>query len=219
MRVPVTGGRPKRRWQRRRIWIEKWSGYGRFRYDDIVHDELTLLAKARAFDEEALAQIHDTYYGPIFRYIAFRVSDQTVAEDLTGEVFVRLLSALRDRTAPQKTLRGWLYRVAYFVVSDYYRIQYRQEEVPLDEELSDGRELSGDAPDPAAVVSSKMRWEEVGQALEHLTHDQREVIALRFGQELPIREVADLMDKSEGAVKQLQARAVAALSRHLRQET
>ena len=181
-----------------------------------MHDELTLLAKARAFDEEALAQIHDTYYGPIFRYIAFRVGNQTVAEDLTSEVFVRLLSALRDRTAPQKTLRGWLYRVAYFVVSDYHRAHYRQEEVPLDEAVGT---MPGDAPGPAAAVSHKMRWEEVSEALEHLTEDQREVVALRFGQEMPIREVADLMNKSEGAVKQLQARAVAALSRHLRQET
>lgn len=181
-----------------------------------MHDELTLLAKARAFDEEALEQIHDAYYGPIFRYIAFRVGNRLVAEDLTGEVFVRLLSALRDRTAPQKTLRGWLYRVAYFVVSDYYRTDYRREEVPLDEDV---RQLSGDAPDPAVAVAGKMRWEEVSRALEHLTDDQREVIALRFGQELPIREVADLMNKSEGAVKQLQARGVAALSRHVRQET
>jgi len=181
-----------------------------------VHDELTLLAKARAFDEEALAEIHDTYYGPIFRYIAFRVGEQSIAEDLTSEVFVRLLSALRDRTAPEKTLRGWLYRVAYFVVSDYHRASYRQEEVPLD---ASTRDIPGDAPDPAAAVSSKMRWEEVSQALKYLTDDQREVVALRFGQELPIREVANLMNKSEGAVKQLQARAVAALSRHLRQAT
>lgn len=188
----------------------------RERVADIVHDELTLLAKARSFDEEALAQIHDTYYGPIFRYIAYRVGDQRVAEDLTSEVFVRLLSALRDRTAPQKTLRGWLYRVAYFVVSDYHRANYRQEEVPLEEGMG---ELPADGPDPAAAVSHKMRWEDVSQALEHLTDDQREVVALRFGQELSIREVADLMNKSEGAVKQLQARAVATLSRQLRQET
>ena len=186
------------------------------RFAETVHDELTLLAKARAFDEEALAQIHDTYYGPIFRYIAFRVGNQTVAEDLTSEVFVRLLSALRDRTAPQKTLRGWLYRVAYFVVSDYHRANYRQEEVPLDEAVG---KLPGDAPGPAAAVTDRMRWEEVSEALKDLTEGQREVIALRFGQELPIRDVADVMNKSEGAVKQLQARAVAALARHLRQET
>lgn len=186
------------------------------RVADIVHDELTLLAKARAFDEEALTQIHDTFYGPIFRYIAFRVGDQTVAEDLTSEVFVRLLSALRDRTAPQKTLRGWLYRVAYFVVSDYHRTNYKREEVSLDGGL---RDLTGDDPEPAATVAQKMRWEDVSEALEHLTEDQREVVALRFGQELPIRDVANLMNKSEGAVKQLQARAVAALSRQLRQET
>ena len=71
-------------------------------------DEITLLARARALEDEALAEIHETYYEPIFRYIVFRVSNQQIAEDLTSEVFVRLLSALRDHTAPQNTLRGWL---------------------------------------------------------------------------------------------------------------
>ena len=81
-----------------------------------VQDELTLLARARQLDPEALAHIHDTYYTSIFRYVAFRVGDHATAEDLTSEVFTRLLTALRDKGAPQNTLRGWLYGVAARVV-------------------------------------------------------------------------------------------------------
>src|SRR5580765_7872948 len=87
----------------------------------IVQDEVALLARARQFDTDALAQIHDTYYGPIFRYIAFRVSDHHSAEDLASEVFTRFLAALRQRNPPTTTLRGWLYGVAGHIVSDHLR--------------------------------------------------------------------------------------------------
>ena len=177
-----------------------------------MRDELSLLARARALDEAALAEVHDIYYGPIFRYVMYRVDERAVAEDLTSEVFVRLLSALQENSAPQNTLRGWLYRVASHVVDDHYRNHYRMEQVVLKESLPTHE------AGPAERVALKLRWEDVRSALSTLTDEQREVIALRFGQELPIREVARLLGKSEGAVKQLQARGVAALSRHIRKE-
>jgi RNA polymerase sigma-70 factor (ECF subfamily) len=177
----------------------------------MVDDEMTLLARARALDDEALAEIHDRYYEPIFRYIVFRVSNQQVAEDLTSEVFVRLLSALRDHTAPQNTIRGWLYGVAFRVVNDFHRKQYRREEV----QLNDG--IASDVSEPLETVAKRLSWREVRAAMSGLTESQREVIALRFGQEMPIRDVAQLLGKTEGAVKQLQARAIASLARTLKE--
>lgn len=172
-------------------------------------DEQVLLARARQLDTEALALIHDTYYTPIFRYVAFRVSDRDVAEDLTSEVFTRLLTALRDRNAPQNTLRGWLYGVAARVVSDYHRKRYRAPEVELDESL-----ISRDAS-PAEIVEQMMTHAELKDAMAQLTEEQQHVLGLRFGYDMPIQEVARALGKSEGAIKQLQARAVAALARKL----
>ena len=174
-----------------------------------MQNEHLLLARARAFDQDALAEIHDTFYTPIFRYIAIRVSNREVAEDLTSEVFVRLLTALRSHTAPQKTLKGWLYAVASRVVSDYHRQRYRRPEV----ELTDT--FVSDIEDPGVVLDTQLTWDNLQDALTDLTPEQQDVLALRFGQGLPIQEVAALIDKSEGAVKQLQARAVAALARKL----
>lgn len=174
-----------------------------------MQDELALLARARSLEPEALAQIHETYYTPIFRYIAFRVNNRDTAEDLTSEVFTRLLSALRDKHAPQNTLRGWLYGVASRVVSDYHRQSYRAPEVELDESLA-SREL-----DPAEVVERLMTQESLKQAMTELTAEQQNVISLRFGYEMPIEEVARTLGKTEGAVKQLQARAIAALARKM----
>lgn len=174
-----------------------------------MQDELRLLARARALDQEALTQIHDTYYGPLFRYIILKVGDRETAEDLTSEVFLRLLRALRDTTAPQKTLRGWLYGVASRVVNDHFRRRYRAQQVELHESLPDR------AAGPVQIVLDKLTWQQVQEHLEELTDEQQEVLALRFGYEMPIRDVADLLGKSEGAVKQLQARAIAALARKL----
>ena len=174
-----------------------------------MQDELALLARARTLDPDALAEVHDRYYTPIFRYVAFRVSDRDVAEDLTSEVFTRLLSALRDKNAPQNTLRGWLYGVAARVVSDYHRRHYRAPEVELDETL-----VSREAG-PAEIVDKLLAHADLKRAMAELTDEQQHVLALRFGYDMPIQEVARTLNKTEGAIKQLQARAIAALSRKL----
>ena len=174
-----------------------------------MQNELALLARARTLDSEALAQIHELYFTPIFRYVAFRVGDRDVAEDLTSEVFTRLLGALRDHTAPQNTLRGWLYGVAARVVSDHHRKQYRAPQIELDESL-----VSRDG-DPEALVEALLTQENLRRAMSELTEEQQHVLGLRFGYELPIQEVARALGKTEGAVKQLQARAIAALARKL----
>lgn len=174
-----------------------------------MQDEIRLLARARALDQEALTQIHDVYYGPIFRYIVLKVSDHDTAEDLTSEVFLRLLNALRDRTAPDRTLRGWLYAVASRVVSDHYRRHYRAPLTAISEEMPD------QALEPAELVYSRLTWQQVQGLMQELTAEQQEVLALRFGYEMSIRDVAEVLNKSEGAVKQLQARAIASLARLL----
>ena len=176
-------------------------------------DEAALLKRARQFDTDALAQIHDAYYGPLFRYISFRVSDRDVAEDLASEVFTRFLSSLRQRNPPESTLRGWLYGVAANVVADHMRKRYRAPQVALDEAMPSR------AAGPAELAEAALTRSDLRDAIGDLTDEQQHVIALRFGRELPIQEVARTIGKTEGAVKQLQARAIAALARKLMPET
>lgn len=174
-----------------------------------MDDELSLLARARKLDPDTLAAIHDHYYPLIYRYIAARIDDPVTAEDLTSEVFTRLLSALRDRQAPANTLQGWLYGVASRVVMDHHRKQYRAPNTELHDTLVTGE------GNPVEVLEAAMTREALQTALAELTQEQQQVIALRFGSDMPIRDVADLLGKTEGAVKQLQARAIAALARRL----
>lgn len=176
-----------------------------------MQDELLLLRRIRALDEDALTTVHDTYYAAIFRYISYRVPDYHVAEDLTSEVFTRLLSALRDHTAPSNSLRGWLFTVSSRVVKDFYRKQYRANEAPLDESVPSQR------AEPDQAVMELLDQERLHEAMKALTEDQQHVVALRFGYGMPIREVAEAMGKSEGSIKMLQARAISTLSDKLGQ--
>ncbi len=174
-------------------------------------EEDTLLNDVRAHKQQALVEVHDSYYSAVFRYIVFKVGDQQTAEDLTGEVFVRFLDSLQSHNAPRKTIKGWLYRVANHVVNDYFLKRYRPKpDLPLT------WEVEGERPKPGDQLAKKESYHDLYEAIDDLTDAQQDVVALRFGFGMPIREVADTIGKSEGAVKQLQARAVASLARILK---
>jgi RNA polymerase sigma-70 factor (ECF subfamily) len=179
-----------------------------FGYHRSVHDEQELLTRARAYDKEALALIHDQYYQSIYRYISFRVADPQAAEDLASEVFTRFLSAIKDRHAPPNTIRGWLYGAAQNVIKEQYRKQRQMNWTELDESLAGGRT-------PEQRLEERLGKEALRDALAGLSPEQQNVLALRFGYGMPIKEVAETVSKSEGSVKMLQARGIAALAKRL----
>ncbi|MCB0217929.1 MAG: sigma-70 family RNA polymerase sigma factor [Chloroflexi bacterium] len=168
--------------------------------------ERSLLERARRLDMRAHAEIFDAHYPAIFRYLRLRLPDAELAEDLGAEVFTRLLEAMRDGRGPRESLRGWLYGVAANCVADHHRRQ------GLAQRSEHAVPAPSAAPDPARQAEGRLRDETLDQALRQLSEEQQHVIALRFGSEMRIREVAEAMGKSEGAVKQLQARAVARLA-------
>jgi len=178
-------------------------------YYRAVDDELELLRKARAFDKGALALIHDRYYPAIYRFMSFRINDPQTAEDLTSEVFTRFLSAMKDRNAPPNTIRGWLYGAARNVLKEQYRKQNRADWTELDEEIAaEGRT-------PEQRLDERAEKQALREALAELTQEQQDVLALRFGYGMAIKDVAETVSKSEGSVKMLQVRAIAALTKRL----
>lgn len=174
-----------------------------------MQDELKLLSRARAFDLEALGEVHDLYYDAIYRYVSFRVGNAQTVEDLTSEVFTRFLKSLNERNAPRNTIQGWLFGTASRVVKEYYRRESRAEMTPLNETLAaEGINLDDKMQ---ADLDKKL----LHLALAELTEDQQHVLAMRFGYGMAIRDVAATMNKSEGSIKMLQARAIAALGKKL----
>jgi RNA polymerase sigma-70 factor (ECF subfamily) len=174
-----------------------------------VLEELNLLRQAKALNEEALAEIHDMYYQGIYRFFSFRMPDSQTAEDLTSEVFLRFLRAIRDKHAPPNTIRAWLFGAARNVAREYYRRSKKTETISMTETIPGGDSSL------ESGLSKRMDIQALGKAMERLTEDQRHVLALRFGYGLPIREVAEIINKSDAAVKMLQARAIVALTNQL----
>ncbi len=180
--------------------------------DRHVTDESTLLNRAKEYDPAALGELYDQYAPRIYAYIYRRVGDAQLAEDLTGDVFVRVLQAIRSDRFWHTSFRAWLYRIAHNLVVDHFR-RRSPIELELDEQFFESED------DPPATVRKKLAHQQVRRAIRHLTPDQQQVIVLRFGEGMKAREVAEVMDKSVGAVEALQHRALASLRRVLERET
>jgi RNA polymerase sigma-70 factor (ECF subfamily) len=177
-----------------------------------VTSEQILLERARAYDEDALGELYDQYAPLIYAYLYRRVHDAQLAEDLTGEVFVRVLQAIQSEQFWHTSFRGWLYRIAHNLVVDHYRKQPPVPMLALDEKLVAAQ------GDPDSALAEKLSRQGLLAAISQLTLDQQQVLVLRFGEQLAAREVAEVMDKSVGAVEALQHRALTALRRILKEE-
>jgi RNA polymerase sigma-70 factor (ECF subfamily) len=178
----------------------------------LTQAETLLLERARQYDAQALAEIYDQYAGPIYGYLYRYLGDAPQAEDLTSEVFLRLLQALNTKRAPRDHLLGWLYRVAHNLAMDWFRQQAKRTSAPLEEDL-----VAAGEPLPAEV-EARIDRERLRRAMRELAPDQQQVIQLRFGEGHKLAEVAGMLGKSEGAVKSLQHRAVKRLKQLLDQE-
>jgi len=175
-----------------------------------VKDELSLLERVKQHDQQALAEVHDQYFDQLYHYISYRLGDADAAADIAAEVFLALINALKRGNPPQTSLTGWLYAVARNMVADH--IKKRVTTVPLLEDLV------ADEPSLADQAYLSQIAPTLKQALVQLTEEQQHVIALRFGQGLSLAETAALLDKSVGAIKALQHRALASLARFMPSE-
>jgi len=190
-----------------------WGDFTSYRLGEQRHvtDEQTLLEHARVYDENALGELYEEYAPLIYAYLYRRVQDARLAEDLTSEVFMRMLQAVQAQQFWHTSFRAWLYRVAHNLIVDHYRKQPPAPMVELDEQLV------ADQQDPESAVIEQLSRRGLWSAISRLTPEQQEVLALRFGQQLTAREVSEVVGKSVSAVEALQHRALAALRRVLKQ--
>jgi len=179
-------------------------------------DFIDLIRRAQQHEREAFDRLYDLFADRIYRYLYYRVGNQQLAEDLTADLFVRLIEkvhTLRLGQENQETVfSAWLFRIAHNLLVDHHRKRAKDKHEPL-ENISLAH---NETPDLA--VEAKLNREQLLEALTFLTAEQREVLVLRFLEELRTREVAGIMDKSEGAIKALQHRALNALQKQLARE-
>lgn len=160
-------------------------------------DQERLLIEAAQKDPRRFAELYETNFERVYAFIVRRVHDRTEAEDLTSEVFRHALSNLSKFEWRGVPFAVWLYRIAANTLADRSRKLSRQNFQPVpDDELE--RSIWPDIERRAALF----------QLVDSLPEDQRSVIIQRFVEQKSIRDIAQEFGKSEGAIKQLQYRAL-----------
>lgn len=175
-------------------------------------DLAAAVARVQAGDAAAFDTIYERFADPLYRFVYVRCGDAALAEELTGDLWVRVVEKLPSfqfpKGEPEAAFAGWLYTIARNLVIDHSR-RKRHDSQPLLETLSSNEAT----PDEQALVGEEHR--ELRNAIDKLTPDQRTVVLLRFVEDRSNADVAQLMAKTEGAVKLLQYRALDALARTL----
>lgn len=162
------------------------------------------LRQAQAGSEEALAKLYNTYFERIYRFIFYRVSHKETAEDLTEDVFVKIFKKLRN-LEQLGAFEGWLFQIARNQVIDYYR--RKKQTVPL-EEIENTLEYETNIVD---IVNLKTEQTVFIKLLKELSPEQQQVIKLKFLEDIDNDIIAEMMNKTEGAIRVIQHRAIAKL--------
>jgi RNA polymerase sigma-70 factor, ECF subfamily len=180
--------------------------------DDPERDRVNaLVTLAQQGDAEAFGLVYDRYVDQIYRYLYYRVGSHALAEDLTSETFLRALRRIDSFTYTGKDIGAWFTTIARNLVTDHVKSSRFKLEVSTADMLDADR---GDDGIETQVIE-RLRDAALLDAVHRLKPEQQECIVLRFLQGLSVAETSGVMGRSEGAVKQLQLRAVRALAKLL----
>ena len=159
-----------------------------------MEDEQRRIEAAKA-DPSRFAELYDEHFERVYAYVLRRVGERSDAQDITADVFQNALANLSRFEWRGAPFAAWLYRIAANAIADHFRHKSR----PL--------------PDAAPDANNEdiERRAMLFRSVDRLPADQRRVIVMRFGEEKSIREIAQEMGRSEGAVKQLQWRGLQTL--------
>lgn len=176
-------------------------------------EELDLIKKAQKGEADSFAALYDKYLNPIYRFIFLKVTLRQEAEDICQQVFLNAWKNINN-FVPRQPFSSWLYRIARNAVIDHWRakkIVFTLENPNIQENLRIDF-------NPAFFLDKEIQIKKVWEALNQLNQDQQDVIIMRFIEDLSHQEIAKVIDKTEGAVKVIQHRAIKSLKKILENE-
>jgi RNA polymerase sigma-70 factor (ECF subfamily) len=174
-------------------------------------DPKILIEKAKTGDKQAFEELYRLFYTPVYRYIRLRVRNKAEAEDLAQTVFFKVYSALPRFEYGNSAPLAYFFTVARNTVIDHWRKSGR---VIYDDDILINKESELAEKSGAEIKETK---EMIFQAMESLTDDQRDIITYKFLHELGTHEIAEMLGKSEEAVRQLQSRALKSLRSYFKE--
>ena len=167
--------------------------------------------RVRNGDPDAVGEVYVHLSDRLLGYLIARVRDRATAEDLVEATFIELLRKGHTINGGAAAIRVWLFRAAYFNALDHVRKVKRRAEDMTNDFAGFDVEEAAEGPDEIAMRNERRRV--VRAAMSHLSDDQRAVLEMRYVAELSAPEVAQVLGKTEGAVRSLQHRGERALGR------
>ncbi len=172
-----------------------------------------LVERGQQGDRDALEELYLIHFDRIYSYLHVSVGNRHDAEDLTTQTFLKMLEKIGSFKWQSAPFSAWLFRIAHNLAMDHFRARRRwqpEEEVP---------EPPGEEePSAELTAMQSIGRESMLQLIEKLSPEQQQVLTLKFVFNLPNAEVAAVLDKTEGAIKSLQHRALASLQRQIERQ-
>lgn len=168
--------------------------------------DVQLIKRAKAQKKDALAKIYDLYIKRVYRFVYFRVGNREDAEDITEQVFVKILSSIKNYEERGLPFEAWLFRIARNEIVDFYRKKHTGK-VGLDEI----GEIVDPTPSPQAKLEHKLEYKKVMRVLPKLPGQYQEIIVLKFMDDLENSAISAILKKPVDHIRVLQSRALAKL--------
>jgi RNA polymerase sigma-70 factor, ECF subfamily len=172
-----------------------------------------LVERAQQGDREALEELYLLHFDRIYSYLHMSVGNRHDAEDLTTQTFLKMLESIKRFRWQSAPFSAWLFRIAHNLAMDHFRATRRwqpEEDVP---------EPTGETePSAEAAALQLIGRQSMLDLIENLSLEQQQVLTLKFVFNLPNAEVATVLEKTEGAIKSLQHRALVSLQKQIAQK-
>jgi RNA polymerase sigma-70 factor, ECF subfamily len=169
-----------------------------------------LVARGQRGDRDALEELYLIHFDRIYSYLHVSVGNRHDAEDLTTQTFLKMLEKVGGFKWQSAPFSAWLFRIAHNLAMDHFRAARRwqpEEEVP--------EPVGEEEPSAELVAMQTIGRESMLRLIERLSPEQQQVLTLKFVFNLPNAEVAAILDKTEGAIKSLQHRALISLQKQI----
>ena len=177
-------------------------------------NEEKIIQKAIRGESSAFGLLYDKYHKRIYRFVYLKVSHREEAEDLTHQVFLKAWQNIENFTFQGFPFSSWLYQIARNQVIDHYRSKRAPTSI---EEIE---EIEIVTLEYEKIIDNKDSLEKIREAIPLLPQEQQDVIIMKFIEEIPTKEIAEIMEKPENAIRVLQHRAIKNLKKILtRSET
>ncbi len=177
-------------------------------------EEIQALVKSvQNGDQEAFAKVYDIFVDPIYRYVFYRVNSAD-AEDLVETVFLKVWENINQYKHDKKSFAAWLFRIAHNLVVDHYRSAKDKVYDQLDPQIPDVNRQHNPIKSTQNTLDNQM----LKEAIKSMKKEYREIIIHKFVDELSNKEIAEILNKSEGGLRILQFRALKALKNILEEK-